>query len=93
MDNRTASKTTWLRFRMTRAPRSRSSGGRFFPMSPKVIQEHADELKSYDSSKGTIRFRMDKTSSRGPREGSSSGRGSRRTRHVALAESPEQGHC
>jgi uncharacterized protein YdhG (YjbR/CyaY superfamily) len=32
----------------------------FFPMSPKVIEEHADELKSYDLSKGTIRFRMDK---------------------------------
>jgi uncharacterized protein YdhG (YjbR/CyaY superfamily) len=28
----------------------------FFPMSPKVIEEHADELKSYDLSKGTIRF-------------------------------------
>ena len=29
-------------------------------MSPKVIEEHADELKSYDLSKGTIRFRIDK---------------------------------
>jgi uncharacterized protein YdhG (YjbR/CyaY superfamily) len=31
----------------------------FFPMSPKVIEEHADELKSYDLSKGTIRFPID----------------------------------
>jgi uncharacterized protein YdhG (YjbR/CyaY superfamily) len=32
----------------------------FFPMSPKVIEEHADELKSYDLSKGTIRFTTEK---------------------------------
>jgi uncharacterized protein YdhG (YjbR/CyaY superfamily) len=32
----------------------------FFPMSPRVIEEHADELKSYDLSKGTIRFPIDK---------------------------------
>jgi uncharacterized protein YdhG (YjbR/CyaY superfamily) len=32
----------------------------FFPMSPKVIEEHADELKDFDISKGTIRFAIDK---------------------------------
>jgi uncharacterized protein YdhG (YjbR/CyaY superfamily) len=32
----------------------------FFPMSYKVIQEHQDELKAYDVSKGTIRFPVNK---------------------------------
>jgi uncharacterized protein YdhG (YjbR/CyaY superfamily) len=29
----------------------------FFVMSPDVMEAHADELKSYDTSKGTIRFK------------------------------------
>lgn len=32
----------------------------FFPMSPAVIREHADLLKAYVLSKGTIRFQTDK---------------------------------
>jgi len=32
----------------------------FFPMSTKVMDAHRDELKPYDTSKGTIRFPADK---------------------------------
>jgi uncharacterized protein YdhG (YjbR/CyaY superfamily) len=32
----------------------------FFPMSSSMIAEHKDELKGYDTSKGTIRFQRDK---------------------------------
>jgi len=32
----------------------------FFPMSSKLIEEHKDELKAYDTAKGTIRFQADK---------------------------------
>jgi uncharacterized protein YdhG (YjbR/CyaY superfamily) len=32
----------------------------FFVMSPAVMEAHKDELKSYDTSKGTIRFPADK---------------------------------
>jgi uncharacterized protein YdhG (YjbR/CyaY superfamily) len=40
----------------------------FFPMSPKVIEEHEEELKSYDLSKGTIRFPTDEPLPAAPRE-------------------------
>ena len=32
----------------------------FFVMSPSVMKKHARELKSYDTSKGTIRFQTNK---------------------------------
>jgi uncharacterized protein YdhG (YjbR/CyaY superfamily) len=32
----------------------------FFPMSPKVIEAHAADLKGYDIAKGTIRFPIGK---------------------------------
>ena len=32
----------------------------FFPMSPAVIDAHRKELEPYDTSKGTIRFSVDK---------------------------------
>lgn len=32
----------------------------FFPMSPAVIEAHPKELEPYDTSKGTIRFSVDK---------------------------------
>ena len=32
----------------------------FYPMSPAVLAAHADELKAFDTSKGTIRFQPDK---------------------------------
>jgi uncharacterized protein YdhG (YjbR/CyaY superfamily) len=32
----------------------------FFPMSPAVIDAHRKELEGYDTSKGTIRFGVDK---------------------------------
>lgn len=32
----------------------------FFPMSPAVVRAHADDLKRFDTSKGTIRFTPDK---------------------------------
>lgn len=32
----------------------------FFPMSPAVIEAHRKELEPYDTSKGTIRFSVDK---------------------------------
>jgi len=32
----------------------------FFPMSSKLIEEHEDELKAFDTAKGTIRFQADK---------------------------------
>ncbi len=31
----------------------------FFPMSPELIERHADELAGYDTAKGTIRFTPD----------------------------------
>ena len=32
----------------------------FFPMSSSTVAAHKDELKDYDTSKGTIRFQADK---------------------------------
>lgn len=32
----------------------------FYPMSSSTVQTHKDELKDYDTSKGTIRFQADK---------------------------------
>ena len=32
----------------------------FYPMSPKVINTHTSELKEYELSKGTIRFKSEK---------------------------------
>jgi uncharacterized protein YdhG (YjbR/CyaY superfamily) len=32
----------------------------FFPMSTSVMEAHKKELKPYDTSKGTIRFQVDK---------------------------------
>ena len=32
----------------------------FYPMSPSTVEAHKDELKGYDTSKGTIRFQADK---------------------------------
>ena len=32
----------------------------FFPMSPAVIAAHAEELRGFETSKGTIRFQPDK---------------------------------
>jgi uncharacterized protein YdhG (YjbR/CyaY superfamily) len=32
----------------------------FFPMNPTVIEAHRDELKAYDTAKGTIRFTPDR---------------------------------
>jgi uncharacterized protein YdhG (YjbR/CyaY superfamily) len=32
----------------------------FFPMSATIVEAHKDELKDYDTSKGTIRFQADK---------------------------------
>src|SRR5438128_12540163 len=32
----------------------------FYPMSPSTVAAHKDELKDYDTSKGTIRFQPDK---------------------------------
>ena len=32
----------------------------FYPMSSSTVQAHRDELKNYDTSKGTIRFQADK---------------------------------
>jgi uncharacterized protein YdhG (YjbR/CyaY superfamily) len=32
----------------------------FFPMSGRVVEEFADELKGYKTAKGTIQFPMDK---------------------------------
>ncbi len=32
----------------------------FYPMSPAVISAHADDLKDYETAKGTIRFPIDK---------------------------------
>ena len=32
----------------------------FYPMSGSIIAEHKEELKDYDTSKGTIRFQPDK---------------------------------
>ena len=32
----------------------------FYPMSSKTVQAHQEELKGYDTSKGTIRFPADK---------------------------------
>ena len=31
----------------------------FYPMSSSTVEAHKDELKDYDTSKGTIRFRAD----------------------------------
>src|SRR5438128_12651850 len=31
----------------------------FYPMSSSTVNDHKDELKDYDTSKGTIRFRVD----------------------------------
>jgi len=33
----------------------------FYPMSSSTVEGHKDELKDYETSKGTIRFRADKT--------------------------------
>ena len=32
----------------------------FYPMSSSSVEDHTDELKGYDTSKGTIRFQADK---------------------------------
>ena len=32
----------------------------FYPMSSSTVEAHKDELKDYDTSKGTIRFQADK---------------------------------
>jgi uncharacterized protein YdhG (YjbR/CyaY superfamily) len=32
----------------------------FYPMSPSVLQTHLDELKGFETSKGTIRFQPEK---------------------------------
>jgi uncharacterized protein YdhG (YjbR/CyaY superfamily) len=32
----------------------------FYPMSASTVEAHKDELKDYDTSKGTIRFLADK---------------------------------
>jgi uncharacterized protein YdhG (YjbR/CyaY superfamily) len=40
--------------------RAATSHCSFFPMSPAVIEAHADALKGYDISKGTIRFLPEK---------------------------------
>jgi uncharacterized protein YdhG (YjbR/CyaY superfamily) len=32
----------------------------FYPMSASTVEAHKDELKGYDTSKGTIRFQTDK---------------------------------
>jgi len=32
----------------------------FYPMSSSTVEAHTDELKNYDTSKGTIRFQADK---------------------------------
>jgi uncharacterized protein YdhG (YjbR/CyaY superfamily) len=32
----------------------------FYPMSSSTVADHKDELEGYDTSKGTIRFRVDK---------------------------------
>jgi uncharacterized protein YdhG (YjbR/CyaY superfamily) len=63
----------------------------FYVMSPAVMDAHRDELESYDTSKGTIRFQP---ASRSPRRwfGSSSRRGSRRTRRALPADLPHQAH-
>jgi len=31
----------------------------FYPMSPSTVEAHQDDLKDYDTSKGTIRFQPD----------------------------------
>ena len=32
----------------------------FYPMSSSTVEAHRDELKDYDTSKGTIRFQADR---------------------------------
>ena len=36
--------------------RAAKAHGSFFPMDPAVIEAHHDELKAFDTAKGTIRF-------------------------------------
>jgi len=46
--------------RMLVAFGARANHCAFYPMSPATVKDHQQELESYDTSKGTIRFRADK---------------------------------
>jgi len=45
--------------RMLVAFGARANHCAFYPMSPSTVEAHKDELKNYDTSKGTIRFQAD----------------------------------